>query len=728
MKSIQDTYYTLKGVVKRLIITASFRLWTIALIFIIFNLSFVIVKSQLNGQAKIDSLQKELPKAKNDTNKVKLFLELANDYFEFDLQKYFNFSNNSLNLSENLSWDIGKGKSFTNIAIYYMELEEFDKSIVEFNKALKVYQKLGLEENQAKILTSLGNLKETKGEYVASLDYHIKSLKLNTKLKREEGISINLSNIGIVYWALGYDTLALNYFQKAIKLEKKLNRKFGMAANFGNIGMVYQKWNIDTLAYINYKKAIDIAYEINDEYGQALNHRNIGIIFTNYGNFDSAFSHLNISYILEKKLKNKQGLAETLTRYGILEYAITVDSIRTKIKGNKKYYKNKNYHYLKALSYIDSSLTLFTELNTLSGSIIIYKFKSQILMEMKNFESSLLSYINYNTLKDSIFSIENSLKINTLEAKYQNDLKEQDFQNLNRKRKEKENYLILSISILIIAFVIAFLRFREKKKLSDELQTQKSIVEEKNQEIISSITYASTIQHAILPWESTLQKAFSDIFIFYKPKDIVSGDSYWFHEVDGIKFLAVIDCTGHGIPGAMLTVIASSVLDDAVLSKKFTDTGDILTFMNEKVTEVLNQKLAENKIRDGMEVALIAIHHDKIQFSGAGRPLYLKNRTIEIIKTDKRGIAGSSTDEEYKFSSIEIDRNSELIIYLSSDGFADQMNESSKKYSTKRFISILDSISEVPLEKQKEIIENEFNNHKGERSQIDDITILGVRI
>jgi serine phosphatase RsbU (regulator of sigma subunit) len=349
-------------------------------------------------------------------------------------------------------------------------------------------------------------------------------------------------------------------------------------------------------------------------------------------------------------------------------------------------------------------------------------------MEMKNFESSLLSYINYNTLKDSIFSIENSLKINTLEAKYQNDLKEQDFQNLNRKRKEKENYLILSISILIIAFVIAFLRFREKKKLSDELQTQKSIVEEKNQEIISSITYASTIQHAILPWESTLQKAFSDIFIFYKPKDIVSGDSYWFHEVDGIKFLAVIDCTGHGIPGAMLTVIASSVLDDAVLSKKFTDTGDILTFMNEKVTEVLNQKLAENKIRDGMEVALIAIHHDKIQFSGAGRPLYLKNRTIEIIKTDKRGIAGSSTDEEYKFSSIEIDRNSELIIYLSSDGFADQMNESSKKYSTKRFISILDSISEVPLEKQKEIIENEFNNHKGERSQIDDITILGVRI
>jgi ligand-binding sensor domain-containing protein/serine phosphatase RsbU (regulator of sigma subunit) len=260
------------------------------------------------------------------------------------------------------------------------------------------------------------------------------------------------------------------------------------------------------------------------------------------------------------------------------------------------------------------------------------------------------------------------------------------------------------------------------------VEEQKDILQEKNEQIVSSITYASTIQNAILPWDSTLQKAFSDILIFYKPKDIVSGDSYWFKELDGIKFLAVIDCTGHGIPGAMLTVIASSVLDDAVLSKRLNNTGDILTYMNEKVTEVLNQRLTENNIRDGMEVSLVAIHSNKIQFSGAGRPLYLKNGTMEIIKTDKRGIAGQTDNDEYKFSSVVIEKNENMLFYLTSDGFADQMNEDSKKYSTKRFISLLDSISEKPFSEQSFILKNEFNNHKGERNQIDDITVLGVRL
>jgi len=190
----------------------------------------------------------------------------------------------------------------------------------------------------------------------------------------------------------------------------------------------------------------------------------------------------------------------------------------------------------------------------------------------------------------------------------------------------------------------------------------------------------------------------------------------------------VIDCTGHGIPGAMLTVIASSVLDDAVLSKRLIDTGQILTYINDKVTEVLNQKLSENKIRDGMEVAMIAIHQDKIQFSGAGRPLYMKKGTMEIIKTDKRGIAGQNDNDIYNYSSVEIDKSENLMLYLSSDGFADQMNENSKKFITKRLVYLLDSISEKPISEQQEILENEFNSHKGNREQIDDVTVVGIRI
>jgi len=271
-------------------------------------------------------------------------------------------------------------------------------------------------------------------------------------------------------------------------------------------------------------------------------------------------------------------------------------------------------------------------------------------------------------------------------------------------------------------------QYTELEQINNDLIVQKGIIEEQHAELTSSIKYASTIQDAILPWDSNLNKAFREIFVFYKPKAIVSGDSYWFQEVDGIKFLAVIDCTGHGIPGAMLTVIASSVLDDAVLSKKLTTTHEILTFMNDKVTEVLNQRLKENSIRDGMEVALVAIHEDKIQFSGAGRPLFYKNGTFEIVKTDRREIAGKADDDIYKFTSIEIPRTDNITLYLTTDGFADQMNEDGKKYSTKQFINLLESISDKPFHEQNEILETEFNSHKGNREQIDDITILGVKI
>jgi serine phosphatase RsbU (regulator of sigma subunit) len=339
---------------------------------------------------------------------------------------------------------------------------------------------------------------------------------------------------------------------------------------------------------------------------------------------------------------------------------------------------------------------------------------------------------------DSVFSLSNQKEIANLESKRENEIKDKEILILQTEKKAQQfqSYLLGGgVIVLIGAFAVAFIRFREKKKLSDklaiqknEIENQKSLVEEKNEQIVSSITYAATIQHAILPWDSTLKSAFSEILIFYKPKDIVSGDSYWFQELDGVKFLAVIDCTGHGIPGAMLTVIASTALDDAVLGKRISDTGQILTYMNEKVTEVLNQRLVENKIRDGMEVSLIAIHQDKIQFSGAGRPLYMKNGTLEIIKTDKRGIAGQSENDEYQFSSIEIEKSNKMIMYLSSDGFADQMNENSKKFSTKRFVALLDKISEKSISEQSEIIENEFNTHKGNREQIDDVTILGVRV
>ena len=399
---------------------------------------------------------------------------------------------------------------------------------------------------------------------------------------------------------------------------------------------------------------------------------------------------------------------------------------------------NREVNLNKAIEYSNKAIDIFKEIGELRNQSVFLNTLSESYQLKGDYKKAFKAFKEYKELQDSIFSMNKQKEFANLEAKRENELKDKEIIILQTEKKAQQlqTYLLGGgVIVLFGAFGTAFFRFREKKKLSDklaiqntEIENQKSIVEEKNEQIYDSIRYASTIQHAILPWESTLQKAFKDIFIFYKPKDIVSGDSYWFQEVDGIKFLAVIDCTGHGIPGSMLTVIASSVLDDAVLSKRLTDTGEILTYMNNKVTEVLNQRLKENQTRDGMEVVLIAVKGNKIQFSGAGRPLYLKSNTLEIIKTDKRGIAGQTDNDVYQFASVEIPKTDNMILYLTTDGYADQMNETSKKYSTKRFIALLDSISDKPFQEQNDILESEFNNHKGERSQIDDVTVLGVKI
>jgi serine phosphatase RsbU (regulator of sigma subunit) len=398
-------------------------------------------------------------------------------------------------------------------------------------------------------------------------------------------------------------------------------------------------------------------------------------------------------------------------------------------------YTNRDINLNKATDYINQAINIYSNLGEKKEKSTNY-FRLAKAYELKgNYKKAFEAFKEHKQLQDSIFSMDKQKEFATLETKRENELKDAEIVILQTEKKAQKYLFGSGIIISLILFVIAFIRFREKKKLSEklalqnaEIETQKGIVEEKNEQILASITYASTIQHAILPWGATLSKAFREHFIFFKPKDIVSGDSYWFQEVDGIKFLAVIDCTGHGIPGSMLTVIASSVLDDAVLSKKLHDTAQILTFMNDKVTEVLNQRLEENQIRDGMEVALIAIHQDKIQFSGAGRPLYMKNGTFEIIKTDKRGIAGQVENDVYDFSSVEIEKSENITLYLTTDGFADQMNEDGKKYSTKRFVSLLESISEKPIPEQNIILETEFNSHKGSREQIDDVTVLGVKI
>ncbi len=263
-----------------------------------------------------------------------------------------------------------------------------------------------------------------------------------------------------------------------------------------------------------------------------------------------------------------------------------------------------------------------------------------------------------------------------------------------------------------------------------EIVEQKKLIEEKNKDITDSINYAKRIQEAMLPESNLLEYLFSDSFILYKPKDIVSGDFYWFAEQDGKKIIAVADCTGHGVPGALMSMIGSNILNKLVVEKGITKPSEILNLLNDEIRIALKQKDNTSETRDGMDIVIICIFGSVLEYAGAHRPLYLiKNEKLEEIKANKFSIGGVQQEENRIFQNHIVTLQKGDKIYLSSDGFADQFGGSTgKKLMTKNFKELLLKIQNQKMQTQKQELHTTIEEWKGSREQVDDILVIGIGI
>ncbi len=265
-----------------------------------------------------------------------------------------------------------------------------------------------------------------------------------------------------------------------------------------------------------------------------------------------------------------------------------------------------------------------------------------------------------------------------------------------------------------------------------EIQKQNEIIEEKNRQITSSIEYAKNIQQSILPQNEKIEEEFKDSFVIFLPKDIVSGDFYWYNKIEDIIFIAALDCTGHGVPGAFMSLIGNSLLNQIVNENKIYSPEKILEELHKGVRKVLKQEGKTRNSRDGMDVAFCVIEKKKniIRFAGARRPLFLiKGKTNELIeiKGDRKSIGGRQKEENRVFDKKEIKYESGDTIYMFSDGFVDQQNKDEKKFGIKKLRETFVEINSKTLKEQKNILLNMLKGHKKEWEQQDDITILGIK-
>jgi len=272
------------------------------------------------------------------------------------------------------------------------------------------------------------------------------------------------------------------------------------------------------------------------------------------------------------------------------------------------------------------------------------------------------------------------------------------------------------------------------KDRTAEVVRQKELIEIKNKHIMDSIHYAKRIQNAILPPESYVKKLLPNSFILYRPKDIVSGDFYWMTKKNNLVIYAAVDCTGHGVPGAFMSIVGHNQLNYAVDVKKARNANTILDYLNEGVVETLREKGKEGKttVKDGMDLALCIIDYKnmKLQFAGANNPLCLiRNNEIIQIKGNRLAIGGGFDDELPKFTNHEIDLQKGDVIYTFSDGYPDQFGgHDGRKFMVKKFRELLLKIHSNPIEDQEKILNDILDEWRGKEEQVDDILVIGVKI
>ncbi|MBL4710612.1 MAG: SpoIIE family protein phosphatase [Flavobacteriales bacterium] len=291
----------------------------------------------------------------------------------------------------------------------------------------------------------------------------------------------------------------------------------------------------------------------------------------------------------------------------------------------------------------------------------------------------------------------------------------------------------LAFTLIIIFFLVRSIRtiLLQEDKLNASLLQSKMDLEIKSKETLDSILYAKRIQEAILPLRSKIKKSIPDSFVFHLPRDIVSGDFYWFKKINNKIFIASVDCTGHGVPGAFMSMIGTILLDDIVEKKGIYEPDLILSELHQDVVKALKQDTREKASRDGMDIALCVLNEElsELSFAGAFRPLvHIRNGELKRIKSDSAPIGGFSSKRP-TFTKHEIKLEKGDAIYIYSDGYADQFGgEKNKKYMTRKFRQLLQSISDLTMNEQVDLLEKEFNEWKGENEQVDDILVMGFRV
>lgn len=602
---------------------------------------------------------------------------------------------------------------------------EPEKALKYAQEALIVARSAGDSIEVGNSFNCIGIANHVQGNYDIALNCYLQALKAFESKKAAKGIASTNLNLGVLYADQGKLDISLNYYKNALKiLEESDGSKRNIANAVNNIATIYSSQHKFPLALEYQTKALKMREDLNDSSGISSSLMNIGIIYLGMQQAEKA-----LPFYL-KSLKIDQALGD-LRSVALIESNI-----------GEVYYQLKDYK--NAILYSEKCIEIARKQDLKPQLKEAYLVLSLAYKETKNYIKALENYEFYAVTKDSIYSDESAQSMAEMQTKYDSEKKETE-NNLLKQESEIKNLqlnksktwiviLFLGIGLVAITAFFLFTRYRLKKKDNILLEHQNAEITLQKKEITDSINYAKKIQNAILPSSELVKKILPDSFILYKPKDIVSGDFFWIEQKGDTVLFAAVDCTGHGVPGAMMSVLGFNLLSQAVNEKGLTSPSAILKHLDIGINQTLRQKTEENAMKDGMDLALCSLDTKtlELQFSGAYNPLWIvkdSGKELIEIKGTKKPIGANEEGDAGVFKTHTIQLQKGDCIFIFTDGFADQFGGSKgKKFMYKPMKELLTSNSNKPMQNQVNILENTIYTWQGTHEQVDDILIIGVRV
>ena len=547
-------------------------------------------------------------------------------------------------------------------------------------------------------------------------------LNIQIEIGDDKEIANAYNNLGIIYRNIENYKQAIEYYNLSLKIKQKIGNKKGESSSLNNIGVLYEK------GYNNIEKALRYYYK---------------------------------SYKIEIEIKNKEGISTSCINIG--------DAYR-----QLKEYDN-------AIIYINKGIKIATDEKLTENLYFLYYSLYELNKDQNNLTNALKYYELSVLYQDSLREEQNLEQINELEARFDSEKQQKEIELLNtasllqnvelQKKKQfikNQRIIIFLISLgfvtIIIFSIILFKqnRIRKEKNIKlkrqnveinhqkeeikaqrDEIEAQRDFVAKNRDQIASqnlkikdSIQYARKIQVALLPTEQMLQKKFAEAFIFHKPKDIVSGDFQWIKETKKHIINVVADCTGHGVPGAFMSILGVTLLNEITADSNISKASEILDTMKKKLkTQLKQKKLSFTSSKDGIDLSLCVINKEnrQLQFAGAYNSAYIIRNKKEKqdffeLKADRMPIGIHLKEKDFFTNQIfQLEKGD--IIYQFSDGYIDQFGgKESRKFLTTNFKTLLLEISPLPLAEQKIRLEDCLENWQGIYSQVDDILVSGYKI